>query len=790
MNALSVFWSDLKAMVSKPKSLLQFFGILAIPVIYSGIFLYAFWDPYGHTDNLPVAVVNEDKGAVLADQSINIGNDLVKHLKKNKGFDWQFVTQSQAEKGLNNNKYYMVITVPDSFSKDATSLEKSKTKTIPLTYQVNRDANFIASKIGESGAKSVKENVANQITETYAKTMYDKLDSLTKGMGQAAKGANDLNSGSQSELNGLISLKQHFGKLTASTATLKDGSIQLTEGAGQLESGLKQLNKGTQSLYDSTRAKTDDIQKLSDGANALSNNLDALNTNVEQLNSADQKLVTGAETMRSQLNQNINQLNSELKNYQALDQQLSKLKPLLDQLLQSTNQLQSTSDQINNLANKSSQATQDLNDGVNQYLKQHPEAANDKNFQKIMTSRNDIQSLQKQLQSLIKNYGTPEQLTSSVKTLSQGIDQLSAAKNKAVNQIHALQKADNQLVNGMEDFQKQLNKLPAATAGLSKGAAQLANGTTQLNQNWSSLVSGLQQLSQGENKLIKGSDDLHSNMAKFSSGIGSLSNGSSQLGDGIDQLENGQMKLTDGSRNLSDNLGDAHKQLSSTPTDDRHAKMFAQPVHLTDATNAKVNNYGSGFTPYFLSLGLFVGALMLTVIYDMRETRIRPLSGLSLGLGKFTMMGLMGIAQAVLADLVVVFGLGLDVSNLGIFMLFSILASLTFMALIQFLTATLGNPGRFIAIILLILQLTTSGGTYPIQLIPKSLHVFQHLLPMTYSIDGFKNIIAGNQSGMLALNSIMLAVFLVIMLAATSLFYYLHYKKHPEELDQDERKTA
>lgn len=110
-------WKQFHSVLRNPKLLIPVAAILFIPILYAGIYLWAFWDPYSHTDQLPVAVVNEDKGAVMDGEKLEIGDDLVKELKDNPDFKWEFVGRKQAENGLKENKYYAVIEVPDNFSK-------------------------------------------------------------------------------------------------------------------------------------------------------------------------------------------------------------------------------------------------------------------------------------------------------------------------------------------------------------------------------------------------------------------------------------------------------------------------------------------------------------------------------------------------------------------------------------------------------------------------------------------------------------------------------------------------
>ncbi|WP_159102354.1 YhgE/Pip family protein [Caldalkalibacillus mannanilyticus] len=205
--------------------------------------------------------------------------------------------------------------------------------------------------------------------------------------------------------------------------------------------------------------------------------------------------------------------------------------------------------------------------------------------------------------------------------------------------------------------------------------------------------------------------------------------------------------------------------------------MFASPIEIKHEKRADVPNYGTGFAPYFLSLGLFVGALLLSIVFPLREPAVKPASALHWFIGKFVTIALIGTGQALIACVALLYGLGIEVVNVPYFFLFAVITSITFMALIQFLVTTLGDPGRFIAIVILILQLTTSAGTFPLELLPSSLQVFNHWLPMTYSVFGFKEVISGGDLAFMWSNVAVLSIYIGMMMIGTYLFFRLQHKK-------------
>ena len=173
------------------------------------------------------------------------------------------------------------------------------------------------------------------------------------------------------------------------------------------------------------------------------------------------------------------------------------------------------------------------------------------------------------------------------------------------------------------------------------------------------------------------------------------------------------------------------------------ANATANPVRLVTENIGGIPNYGYGFTPYFLSLGLFVGTLLMSIVLPFRETVNDVKSGVSWFLAKFTIVASVAVVQALISNVILFWMLHLHVAHPVSFVLFSILISLVFAAILHFLVSAMANPGRFLALILLILQLTSSSGTYPVMLSPE---FFQHIhpyLPMTYTVSGYRYLLGG-----------------------------------------------
>lgn len=764
-----VFMSEIRSFFKEKKHIIFISAILLVPIIYAGMFIWSFWSPYDHTEHLPVAVVNNDIGATLAGEKVNLGDDLVKDLKKNKSFDWHFVSAEEAKKGLDDNRYYMTMTIPSDFSKNSTSVMEKAPEHPVLYYHLNSGYNYIASKITDSGAEKIKNKFNAEITKTYTQNLFDKVDDLANGLKKAADGSGDLKTGAAKEIDGLNAIKTNLKKLGDAGLQLQDGANALAEGAGDLKDGIQQVQEGTSSLYQKTKANTSNIKDISSGAKTLAEKTAELNKGISQMASGNQQMIDQLDGQQlADGLKNLSQgLNTEYQGLQALNEQVQPL-----------NNLGAQMDSLNQWLRGASQ----LFTKIDQY---DGTLTGDQKAQFA-----EIKQLSDQLSSQMAGINDTESMMVELEQLPGAIQQLTDGQKQLVNGFNDLNTNLNKLSAGLTTLKQNIQQLPNATGQLADGANRISEGASSLDQQWGTLVESIGQVNDGEQKLVDGSLTLQQNLqtleqglAKMNSGTGALTDGSSKLTDGMNQINNG-------AGDLANKLNEAYGQTQDSHRGSDNAKMFANPVKAEKSAGA-IDKYGPGFTPYFLSLGLFVGALLLTVVYNIRDPYRRPKNGAAWAFGKYLFLMGVGLIQALIADFIIMVPIGLHVGNPFAFILFSILTSWTFMAIIQFFVSSMRDPGRFLVIIILVLQLTTTGGTYPIELLPPALYNFHQWLPMNYSVAGFRNLIAGGQTDMLWHNAIMLAIFLVVMLACTIVYLsFAHKKEFKNDVSGSEKLTA
>ena len=164
-----------KAILKKPSFIIVMLGVSLIPALYNVIFLSSMWDPYGQVENLPVAVVNQDKAVTSSGKTLAIGDDLVSNLKENKSLDFHFVSKEDAKNGLKKGDYYMVVTLPSDLSERAASVLSGEPKQMKIDYQISSGRSFIAGKMSDSAMTSLKQTVAQNVTNTYTSALFKNM---------------------------------------------------------------------------------------------------------------------------------------------------------------------------------------------------------------------------------------------------------------------------------------------------------------------------------------------------------------------------------------------------------------------------------------------------------------------------------------------------------------------------------------------------------------------------------------------------------------------------------------
>lgn len=773
-----MFKEELLAILRNKKLLIPIIAVMFVPVLYAGMFLWAFWDPYDKLDDLPVAIVNEDTGATLDGNHLNLGDELVSKLKKNKQFGFEFVNKEEGYQNLKDQKYYMVIEIPKSFSKNATTLLDEQPEKLELIYTPNEGYNFLSAQIGGTAIEKIKTAVAEKVTETYAETMFDKISELADGVVKASDGAGQLSAGT-------LDLDLGSKELNRGLATLAEKSIEFNDGMKSADAGSNKLAVGSKELYNGLATLADKSiefdngvkeaatgsRQVATGSTELKNGLAKADANLPLLIAGTKEASAGAEQLKRDLPAGIAAgIEKELTG------SVGELNAGIDQF-----QSQLTTTLASQIADQTiSQQTEKMQKLAQILIENKVDPAL---VQGIMANEQKNAPTKGQVEKQILSQLSPK-IDAGFDQFKTGVDGKLAGSSKGLEDKIKAQTTPyfDQLITGIGKINGGQQELQKGIHDLYVGSSKLADGTNNLSAGMSQLAAGADKITTGTGKLATGSgelkagaSDLTDGMNQLTGGASALTSGAGQLAKGSGQLKDGTSKLSNGAKELADKLSDGSKEVAKVHSDEKTYNMMADPVKLDNEKINHVPNYGTGFAPYFLSLGLFVGALLLSIVFPLRDTAVAPANGFNWFSSKFSIMAGIGVFQALLADVILLGGLGLDVQSVPKFILFSIMTSLAFIALIQLLVSVFADAGRFIAIVILILQLTTSAGTFPLELIPNFLQHFNAILPMTYSVQGFKAVISSGDFSFMWQNFMILLGYLIAFSLGTTAYFTIRY---------------
>jgi len=728
-------WKKLKS----PMMIIVILALILVPFLYNSIFLSAFWDPYGKTENIKVAVVNEDKATKFEGEKIDIGNQFVKKLKKNDDFDWQYLSRKDAAKKLRAGDIYMTVVIPKKFSHNATTLLDDHPKKIELEYYLNPAKNYSGTQISSAAAKQLNEKIRKSVTKQYSSAIFGSLKKIAKGLEDASEGSAKLEDGAKKTTDGAKTLTTNLSKLTSGTNDLSTNLTKAADGSAQLSSGLNTLSGGTQTMAEKSG-------QLSSGLNQLDDNSGKLLKGSSDLQAGSTKLRQGIESASAGSTELRQGLETASAGASKLDTKLPQFTAGLDQLNARAQE-----------ANASLNAVNEAADTLKQELSSRREAleANVASIKDVIASSETLTEEEKG--ALLQSIATMEQNVQNLSQQESALDASLAQANDATEKINQLAVGGQSIASAVSQLDGGLAKLLDGSKRLEQGQAQLLNGAKSLEQGQSELTQGLtaytdgvhkaaagssqltagaQQLATGANDASTASGQLTSGLGQLSDGAVAISSGAGQLTDGASRLADGNSKLADGANTLKTELGKGAKDATVKPSNARD-NMLAEPVVLKEHDYSTVNNYGSGLAAYILSIALFAGALMFSSVYQIRPEHGETLTWRFL-VGKLSIILPIGALQGIAASVAIVYVLDADVASTPALYGFAALTGMTFITLLFTLTMLFGRVGQFSAFLLLLLQIGGSGGTFPVEMTPSFFQSIHRFLPMTYSVTGFR----------------------------------------------------
>ena len=829
MTVLRVALVELKRLTSGVLPVLVLIAMSCIPLLYGALYLYGNWDAYGHVNGIVGALVVEDEGATdSSGQQVNTGADVKKNLLDAGTFDWRQVpTREEAVNGVEKGTYDFALVIPKNFSRNLQSAAAFKpdangnTGTIDpqsagIEIVTNDANNYVLTNIVTKAGTSVRDSVASKVGNATANALLASFTTIHSKMGEAASGAEKVNTG---------------------TVKLADAIVQLKDGSATVNDGALKLKDGTVTLSDGTTQLVDAQKQLADGADKLASGAATLDSGAATLNSGAAKLVDGSTTLK-------NGTSTLASAAASASDGASKLKDGSATLAQGTSSLKDGSATLAQGANSLAEGTHKLRQGLDesgirelpgqlnamcQHLQQTDTSAPSGDFGRDLSNTVVSASAQRlrerlapmvaagtmtqqQADELVSSVDSDEfkgevatlnqkalesHLASRSATAADAMSKLQALKSShciadgssssaakiqtLVSGVDALDAASTSVAKGASSLAEGAARVDSGASSLASGAATLADGNAQIASGASSLASGASSLAEGTENLKSGTDSLKSGTAtlkdgtstlaekeqsavegqqKVADGASNLKDGASQLTEGTeklasgtDQLNSGASELKDGTSSLQSGLASGTKQVPNLSESDQTkvADTMSNPVTLSHNSLASGRNYGEGMGPFFMCLALWIGGLML--VQTLRVMNNRALAShapsVRVMLGSWMPFGLVGIAQATLMFVVIKFGLGFEMAHPWLAWLFLCFVALIFTGFIHGLTVFLGAPGKLVALVVLILQLVTGGGTMPYETLPEPIRWMHDFFPMGYAVTGMRRLSYGvNESSL------------------------------------------
>ena len=726
-------------------------AIMIIPMIYACVFLGSMWDPYGKTDQLPVAVVNNDKEVEYNDSTMDIGKQLSDKLAKNDSMDFNIVSSSKAQKGLKDGKYYMIITIPENFSKNATTLLDDDPQTMMLTYTTNPQTNYIATKMDDSAMAKVKAEISSTVTKTYSKILFKNVKTLSKGFKTAADGSQKLSDG---------------------VNTAKDGNATITENLNTLASSALVFNDGADSLVKGLSAYTEGVSTAKAGAQQLDNNSATLNNGAAQLKAGSSQLLSAVQAAEKQLGDGINasagQLNTLTSSNKQMAESSKQLSAALTQIqgaIDSNNlvendaqaakkvdgmisTLSTTISTMNNNAAQLNQLAAAEKKQAEQLQATQPQAAQELMLKATShaTQAATLQQVASQLSSSI-NTDDLKQLSTLLNGNAAVLKNQTAANAKTQQLLASSQQlatanntAVGSLVTNLKTVQASM-KGTSTSVGMVGAVSQIDNGLSTLQSGLKTYTGGVKQVNNGLGTLASNNATLNSGASQLAEGALKISSGSNQLAAGSATLGEGLNTIGDGTNTLTSSLKDASKK-SNIKSTNKTYKQMSTPVDTEKKELTNMPNNGHAMAPYMMSVALYVACMALSLMYPFGKGMTTTDSPVKFLLAKATVMVPLSIVQALILYFSLKGFCGFTPARPGLCLAFMLLLSLAFMAFIAFLAIAFGRIGEFIALIFMVFNLGASAGTYPLETAPHWYKVLHPFVPFTYSVNGFRSVIA------------------------------------------------
>ena len=696
-NIIEIFRKDIKEVFRKTNTWIIIVGLIFLPSMYAWPNILSSWDPYGHTNNIKVAVTSEDDGATVDGKELNLGKSLVEGLKNNKNLDWQFVSNKQeAEDGVRIGDYYASIVVPKNFSQDMTSVSRTEPQRATIEYTVNEKINAISPKITNSGASAIANNISKNFVETANGIIFEKLHEAGIKF--------------EENLPSIEKAKEEIFKLNDNFSTYES---TLSELIGKVEYGYNILNNVQNTLPEIDRVATNSIM-IADKAGITINNIQGFNERLLPI------------------------INNHLNVVEEVSKEANVIAKELQQKPDKTEEIKARQKALDSRLQASMERLQLVKNIFEYFNKLSSERLFNNQLERVTTLSNDITTIKEVNNNIYNKMDHYDEIADTVKeefvNKSARVNEVSLNMNSKLN----------------------VEVAPLISQVLSKAEVNIDK------------VSGIIAGAQGELPAVE--RKLSETEVKISNAYGKLLSLQAQMPSAKSKIQ----KLTDEIKKADSGI-DKNQLFNLLKVDyKQQAEFFANPVKLQENKLYHIENYGSAMTPFYTVLSIWVGSLLmsslLTTKVEDEEKKYKPYQ-------KYFGRGLLFIIISLFQTLIITLGdmyvLGTQATSPYRFVLYALLISLLFSSIIYTIVCILGNVGKAVCIVLLVLQLGSSGGTFPIQMTSEFFQALYPKVPFTYSIGLLREAVGGVYIPAVERDIKILFIYLIVVLVGGAILVSL-----------------
>lgn len=684
-NIFKIYKDDIKKIFTNYAALIVFIALSILPSLYAWFNIKASWDPYGKeaTSQIKIGVVNKDKGAELKGEFKNIGNQIIDQLKENDVMGWQFVSEKEAVKAVEEGSYYAMITIPEEFSEDILSLITDDIKKGKIIYTVNEKVNAIAPKITVKGATAVQENVNKTVIETVS----DIVLSTAKDLGIEVEGQ-------------LPKLDNLYDKLVEIQSKFKD-------------------------LYETTDLAYDGVNKVADLVTNLQNDIPLITDTLNSTKGLATNLIDFITTSQGEINNIAPTIKTDIGLVKDLADEVSSYVDVV------INAIKTNSENVKVLLENLSTKVSSLKEYVTSI--------------RVLVEKINGQSQNGALSGVLSQLETAEnnlnQLYNEIESIRNLLDNGNVLDtSKLENAKTVLNDVSNIAGNLYEKFDTEI----------------LGNINTILNTANDSAKSALEILQRAQDKLPKVEEILTTVSAlcnKGNEGIKYAKDNLPRAEEIVNEVTSKVAKIKD-----SSDLKDLLKLIANNV--EERSNYLTSPVELEENSLYPMRNYGTAMTPFYSVLALWVGMTLLVSMFSVEAHG--EYNHMEVYFGKLLLFLTIGMTQALIVALGDLYLLKIYCVNPALFVTGILFTSVAFVAIVYSLVSVFGNVGKVTAIILLVLQVAGSGGTFPIQLTPKFFQIINPFLPFTYAISFARESIGGVVQSVLVKDIVIMLIYIVV----------------------------